>query len=509
VGVTVTLVDENDNVIDSTATDGTGGYIFEGVPPGDYRVIQSVPPGFVAIDDADGGDLTINGDEDPIVVGPAQSVTGQDFVNSQWGQIEAPEVCPDVDVTITATFLRPSGLPGNVAYSIEYAAALAAPTSWCGPVLLGASNSSVIDNGNGTETVTINDVEAITGLISGSGFVRVRVDLDADNSGTPDETVFSDVFGWYDTVFGTACVTYNDPFLACPTAVGGVVGVAGNTLTLNVEPVLDPAVAYYIEITDGDFEGHRFDVVSATGFDLLLAESNDLCDFAAPFNTLAGAPSVQLVGANFTLRAHRTLNDVFPPDVFQASGSPSSADQITFFDGDSIICYWLFDDAGSPRWVLAGDETLADQGNAVVPPGRGAFVDSRSAKTVRAFGRVRANDFILPLREGKTLVGGGFPVDQSAIGRGMTNTAGFLGDADYKFADQFLLWRGDFTAGANSYDAYYLLIWADSFNQWTRAADVSLTDRNEALLFLRNRAVFLERREADLPTYTMPLPWNP
>jgi hypothetical protein len=89
-GVIVALLDENgDPVLDSngdpitTVTDENGDYSFTDVPPGTYQVAQTVPDGYVAIDDVDGGDLTINGDVTRITVAPGQDITDQDFVNRQ------------------------------------------------------------------------------------------------------------------------------------------------------------------------------------------------------------------------------------------------------------------------------------------------------------------------------------------------------------------------------------------------------------------------------------------
>lgn len=45
-GVTITLLDTNGNVVATTVTDANGNYAFLGLPPGDYTVRISPPPGF-------------------------------------------------------------------------------------------------------------------------------------------------------------------------------------------------------------------------------------------------------------------------------------------------------------------------------------------------------------------------------------------------------------------------------------------------------------------------------
>ena len=47
-GVTISLLDENGNVIATTTTDSNGDYIFTGLLPGDYTVVEADPNGFVS-----------------------------------------------------------------------------------------------------------------------------------------------------------------------------------------------------------------------------------------------------------------------------------------------------------------------------------------------------------------------------------------------------------------------------------------------------------------------------
>lgn len=82
-GVTVGLLDSNGNTVATAVTDSNGAYLFNDVVPGDYTVVQTVPSGFGAVNDQDGGDLTINGDQTPISVTSGDVITGQDFVNRE------------------------------------------------------------------------------------------------------------------------------------------------------------------------------------------------------------------------------------------------------------------------------------------------------------------------------------------------------------------------------------------------------------------------------------------
>ncbi|MAS37945.1 MAG: hypothetical protein CL610_28380, partial [Anaerolineaceae bacterium] len=64
-GITVTLYDGDDNEIDTTATDGTGSYLFEDLVPGDYYVIFSdLPVDYVFSRLDEGADDTVDSDAD-------------------------------------------------------------------------------------------------------------------------------------------------------------------------------------------------------------------------------------------------------------------------------------------------------------------------------------------------------------------------------------------------------------------------------------------------------------
>lgn len=104
--VVVSLLDQNgDPVLDSnnqpivTSTNDAGFYIFDRVPIGTYQVQQTVPSGFVAVDDVDGTDLTMNGDVTPIVIAPGTVIVNQNFTNFEPGKIVG-NVSIDTDLNL-------------------------------------------------------------------------------------------------------------------------------------------------------------------------------------------------------------------------------------------------------------------------------------------------------------------------------------------------------------------------------------------------------------------------
>jgi len=578
-GVTIELfADANqDGVPDgsalrTTVTGGDGSYSFTNVPVGSYLVVETNLPGTTSTGDADGGSA------DSIAVQLTNAdATGRDFLDhrpcaqswAEWqylhplGGQNGPSDNPEGDRndnlleyalagdpesgagdlfaiqpsatapgTLEAVFTRPLGAAGDVTYMLEYAAVLAGETVWTQIVLTPEMITTTPVPGTCLETVTIPDLETLTGLTAGEGFVRLTVELDTDGDDQTDATSSTEVEGWTDTGFEPAsCRTYNLPYLREPVFTGTVASVDGQGLLFTGEDftgLLESGVPYYLEVTSGDHEGQRFDVVSAADGTITLASDTDLCAAAAPFNTLTGAPPATLAGDTVVVRPHWTLGEVFPAGDFTATGDKATADQVQVYaDGDWIL-YWLYDDPSGPaRWVLAGDNSYADQGGQVLQPGQGLFLNTQTpsapAQDLLAYGEVRANDFVRPLCAGMNLVGGGFPVDQSATDKGedplvadsreMNLTPGlngFFGTRDFKTADSFFIWQGDANAALDGYDTYYLLSkqTAPVVVRWVKVGDATLTAQDAVKLFLGDRSVFL-RVAADHHDYRIPCPWAP
>ena len=556
-----------------TVTDSQGYYQFTGVIPGVYQVAQMQPYGYDSFGDIDGGDIDIVGDVTPITILPGQHSQNNNFIETldtcpddwdEWKFQHPGETAggnPDADAydnfaefafampydagsgsqwlgstawiiqpsslapgTIEGVFVRPKGAPDNVTYTLQYAAIPGNPTIWQS-VVITPLMITTMDNGDCTETVTLHDLETLTGLTGGKGVVRIQADLDDNGGGDGDidHTSHTETEGWTVTGLEICCRTYNNPYQRETAFTGTVTTVNGQILTFaandDLDLLLSPGGSFYLEVTSGDNEGQRFDIVSASGNTVTLANDGDLHAATAPFNTLTGPLPASLAGDSVAIHRHWTLAETFPTSGFGASGSQSTADQIQIFANGAWTIYWLYDendaDPLTARWVDAADAGLADKGATVIPPGQGAFFNNRTAVTsILAYGEIRANDFIRPHAPGNNLVGGGYPVDQSANGtrgRAMSLATGFFGSRDFKTADSIFIWKADTTIGAPGYDTYYLLGNVPSqpaLTRWIKVGDASILARDAETLLLGNRSV-ITRSATGVPAYTVPSPWSP
>ena len=561
------------NVERTTVTDALGNYTFENVLVGSYQVAEVQPGGYGSLSDSDGGnpDLILN-----VVVAAGEANTGNDFLEflqkckdtwtgwqDYWtdklddGETD-PHDNPDGDRYDNLTeyafclppnngvrkpfclveslgtpggvdgiYTRTAGGPKDINFVLEHTSALTGVVT-SGEYVIDVTDPTKVtltNNGAGSEIIRLKDLESITGL-SGAGFVRIRVELIDEVSEAIIDSSWTETLGWVETPFGISCQTYNNPFLRCATFTGTVDSVVGQDLVVTksagptglAADLLDPNISYYVEVVSGLHDGQRFDVVSVAGDKITLATETDpdLCSAEPPFNTSFTVPN--LAGARISLRRHWSLDQSFPPSSFKGAASKGDADQVQLFTDGAWAIYWLLDedanDAIAPRWVSAGNASNLDMGKTVLAPGQGMFFTNRGAAfTWLSFGEVRENSFVRPLATGSNLVGGGYPINQSATGpgsRGFNLADGFFGSLDFKTADSFFVWQPDAAPAARGvYDTYYLLskTAAPSMLRWIKMGDASATERDTDPLLKRDRSVFLRTKDVH-ETYKIASPWT-
>lgn len=246
-----------------------------------------------------------------------------------------------------------------------------------------AITPSTTFNADNTETTRFAKLD-LAPLFAGreTGFIRLKVELDADLNGTAEQVTHSHVQAWSLRTFATAPETFSMPLLR-PAVFEGKASVAQN-LTLNA------STAYFAEIIG---EGTRFEIDSSTG--------------SPSWKTAAPAADDLII-----IRPHRALATLFTPAAFRSAINPANADRIIFFSGKAYRVFWLKASALGAHWALQTDTTLADGGSTILAPGEGVLVHSRSTEvTIPVSGEVRAWNFVSTLRAGSQLIGSGHPFD--------------------------------------------------------------------------------------------------
>ena len=368
--------------------------------------------------------------------------------------------------TVDAVLVRRSAGHNDLSYSLEGSNDLAA---WNKLTLAPA----VTQNGDGTETLRYSGMP--------TSFVRLRVDLDANQDGTPEATATSPVSGWNHLELEAASQTFSMPLLK-PEVYSGFAGAATGS-------AFAPGKRYYAEVISGELDGRRYEV------DEVSSTSTAIAYMSVP------PPA----NARIAIRPHWTLGELFPVALFHAGTSASNADRVMFFDGSGYEVVWLQSRTGGAQWVRDGDATLADAGVTVIGPAEGVMVNPREAPvTLTVVGEVRSWKFAAPLHSGAQLVGSGYPMALTVADRGMDGTAGFTAGANSTTSDQVRVWSGDNVPGQASYTTYFYRQTGGLGRFWSTS---SAEDVSASKIFEAYRASYLISVEGN-PGWLQPVPWR-
>jgi len=284
----------------------------------------------------------------------------------------------------------------------------------------------------------------------------------------------------------------------------------GSTLELDA-PLLTAFTSgqeYYVEIAEGPFEGHRYEVDEAASTESIL-----VLDLAHPRTTSSTAPVItsQRVG----VREHWTLREAFPMAEFFGNNNPAATDEVLFWmprqhpEPGTWQSHWLFKSGNFNQWTLSGDFNLHDSGGRVIAPGEGIFFRPRGTgtRTIYGWGNVRRNAFRLNQLHGQNFNTLGFPMDLSMAQNQMLVANGFLSSNNPVLADQVQLWAGDSTVGASNFISYFSFL--NSGNPfWTLVGNADLIDASHSTLLMRQRAFFLLSRNVKTD-WRIARPWVP
>ena len=395
-----------------------------------------------------------------------------------------------------AVFSRAVGGLQDVVFTLQGTTdSTLAPASWQSLNIA----PQITSNADGTEKVIYSNLASDPVFQgAGSGFVRLKVELDANHDQVMEATSYSAAWAWAGVPFQALPQTLSLPVTNTDAFTGLVTSVSGNTLdvtgsvgTGNLVSALQAGLEYYVEITDGANEGHRFEVNEAA-----CTATTIVLDPAHARSTQGTVPS-NLAGAPIVLRKHWRAKDALPVAAFRSTNSSATADRLLFFDTNTgaYKTLWLFTNSGNPKWVLQGDSSLADSGGRVINATEGLFVHSRTlAITVPVYGVVRRNDCACPMIANSNFIGGFWSRSQSPADRLMTVANGFVGSSLQANADRIRVWNGD-TSSNQTYTGYYLLKTA-SLERWVREGDAGLSSQSATQLFSAYRASFIQPKTA-------------
>ena len=338
---------------------------------------------------------------------------------------------------------------------------------------------AVTANNDGTDTVRYVDVSGT----QRDGFVRLKVTLDADHDGTAEAISYSPVFAFHqhDVVVGQQ--TFSMP-LTKPTVWSGKV-TAGADNTLNATGVkIVKGQQLYVEVLDGDHEGQRFDVDASASTD-----GSIKLNTTSRHSTLHTVPAT-LANSRIALRAHWTVNELVPSNLFVAASSASKADRVLFFDAgtQSYRIFWLCQTPSGPRWLTSGDASLTDAGSTIVGPSDAVMLQARTrALGLTLCGEVRTTKFALPLTKGSQLLGTGSALALSPTQAGMDGSTGFIA-GDLTTADRLQIWSGDTSPATTGYLNYFYQEGSATGNFWS---DSTGTDTTSSPLLKAFRGNFI------------------
>ncbi|MEM0897117.1 MAG: SdrD B-like domain-containing protein [Verrucomicrobiota bacterium] len=421
---------------------------------------------------------------------------------------------------IDLSFSRPVGV-GDVNYTVESIGDLRnSPGGWTSH---GFVATTVVDNLNGTETLTFADIEQHTGLTGGLGFVRLQLELDTNGDGSANVSTHTDARGWSRIAVESGHIeSCSDPFPLEPlfsgrvdaTVVGSMVLVddslaVGEDLGAALRATGDE---YFLEVVGpagSAFAGRRLDIDEAAS-----TATQIVIDISGAFNTGAhvGLPA----DAEILVIPHETLDSVTPPQEFETSGFVlpfENGDLLHHYDNSTGMwnTFVLFG-FGTRQW---GDQSASNFVNVgpttIVAPSKGFMIEPQNgAIDFVQTGLVRDWSFEHPVGAGWNIVGNPFPLRQSFEGRNMTVNP-FTGSHAQSLSDQALFWRGDAVPGARGYGGYFLLSVVynlATFEFWTSMANADFVDADASLVFEPSRAAFYFL-QSPISTMEMPPDWTP
>ncbi|MBK8094117.1 MAG: hypothetical protein IPK32_19680 [Verrucomicrobiaceae bacterium] len=285
-------------------------------------------------------------------------------------------------------------------------------------------------DGTVTRRYAAIDADSTTAL----GFLRLRIDLDADKDGTPESTTHSAAQAWTRQAFTPGTRTFSMPLLNAAAYIGTADITADSvTLTSALGAISGP---HYLEVLNGTHAGLRLEIghVDATHV------------------TLQTSAPATLTSARIAIRAHQHLTSLLPAERFTAA-----SDTVRFLDAGAFATIPLTASGWSIDRILHPHEAVL------------VTVRGEQPITVVLTGEVRAATAThsIPLTAGTQLIAPGLPIAAPVP------TTGLLSGPTADSADRLRIWNGDITSELAGYSSFFLQS-SETAPQWTPQSENTL-----------------------------------
>jgi len=308
--------------------------------------------------------------------------------------------------------------------------------------------------------------------------------------------------------------------------------VSGSSLGEDLSNIVGMNGQYYLQITSGDLEGERFDILSGGVDEITLMNDPDIfseldgamsaVDGVSSLNTQSGVPAdADLNGASYQIIRYKTIDDVFDKEATYAgheTGDPNDATRLLFYNNRlETAAFEVLILVGSntmdSKWILSDDlGAQVDQGTRRLDPAGGNWIHPKISNdsmnpgaqtTQTAFGMVASHAQAVALNAGSNLTGAMWPLEQTPAGpngRDLTVTApaSLTGGVDPDNSPELLFWNGDAVVDNPAITTYdegyenYMLLDGGGMQNWVDINDINLTNLDNMLILEPHRAIFLK-----------------
>ena len=365
--------------------------------------------------------------------------------------------------TATALLTRPTAGRDDILYTLEVSTDL---QTWTRLTLTTRSTFAA----DGSQTLRYADLESDPALIGHTtGYLRLRLSLDADLNGQPEAAVTSPVHALSRQHFPLVARTLSMPLLRRDTFTGHPTAVEGGTLVLPTGVTADQPA--YVEVLAGPAAGRRYQVDTAASS----AGRIVLADISHPVTT----------ATRISLRPHWTLPALLPPGHFTPGTSPDDADRVMTYDpaANTFRVHHL----AATGWTLGTTDAAAT----VLPPQSALLVQPRTAEvSLLLTGQLPPVVPALQPAPGTRLLSTGEIQPRSPADVGLTPARGFPAATDPAAATRLRLWQPDSDPAATGYDSLHLHQHPSSAH-WLRDSDPTQTDLSTAPLLQPFHGFFL------------------